>query len=129
MTTQFTEAELTFMRAAQDGRMMDTGNIQPVSATVDTFGQSVETWPTNSDDIACGLDMRPGSERHGADKTVIQYDATVRLPISTTFDLRDKFRVTKRFGETLATPLVFEFVSPIQRGPSGIRAMLKRIET
>jgi len=129
MSFQFAATELEDLRTAQDGHMLDTGNIQPVTVTPDSYGQAVETWPTNSGDIACGLDMRPGSERHSGLMTTTQYDATVRLPIDTTFDLRDKFRVTKRFGETLATPLVFEFVSPIQRGPSGIRAMLKRIGT
>jgi hypothetical protein len=129
MSYQFSAAELSSMRTAQDGHMLDTGNLQPVSTSADTFGQVVESWPTDSASIACGLDMRPGSERHGKEKTVIEYDATVRLPIGTTFDLRDKFRVTKRFGETLSTALVFEIVAPLQRGPSGIRVALRRVET
>lgn len=129
MSYAFTATELTAMRSAQDGHLLDTGNIQPITVTGDTFGQQVETWPTNSASIACGLDMRPGSERHGADKTVVEYDATVRVPIATTVDMRDRFRVTKRFGETLVSALVYEIVAPIQRGPSGIRLLLKRIET
>lgn len=129
MSYQFSAAELTAMRTAQTGHMLDTGNMQPVSVSQDTFGQMVETWPSNSADISCGLDMRPGSERHGTDKTVVQYDATARLPIGTAVDLRDKFRVTKRFGETLSTALIFEIVAPIQRGPSGIRLLLRRVET
>lgn len=125
----FSATELTDMRVAQEAHMMDTGNVQPVTVTGDTFGQEIETWPTNSDSIACGLDMRPGSERHGVDKTVIEYDATVRVPIETTVDLRDHFRITKRFDETLDTALVFNIVSPPQLGPSGIRLLLQRIET
>ena len=122
----FTAQDLTAMRHAQDGHMMDTGNIQPATITLDTFGQAVETWPSNSASIACGLDMRAGSERHGIEKVIVEYDATVRLPISTTVDLRDRFRITKRFDETLATPLVFDIISPIQRGPSGVRLMLRK---
>ena len=129
MSYAFTAAELSDFRVAQDGHMLDTGNLQPITVTDDTFGQQVETWPTNSADIACGLDMRPGSERHGADKTVVEYDATVRVPIATTVDMRDHFRVTKRFGEMLTSALVFEIISPAQRGPSGIRLLLRRIET
>ena len=125
----FTAAELSDFRVAQDGHMLDTGNLQPITVTDDTFGQQVETWPTNSADIVCGLDMRPGSERHGADKTVVEYDAIVRVPIATTIDMRDRFRVTKRFGEMLSTVLVFGIVAPPQRGPSGIRLLLRRIET
>ena len=109
--------------------MMDTGNIMPVTTTPDEMNQDVETWPTNSANIACGLDMRPGSERHGSEMIVVTYDATVRLPVTTTYDMRDHFRVTKRHGETLSTALEFEFVGPPQRGPSGIRALLRRIET
>ena len=116
------------MRTTQDGHMFDAGNVQTVTATGDTFGQLVESW-ANGSAIACGLDMRSGSERHGTDKTVIEYDATVRVPIATTVDMRDRFRVTKRFGETLASALVFNIVSPAQRGPSGIRLLLKRVET
>ncbi len=108
---------------------MDIGNFQPVSVAQDSMGQMVTTWPTNSADMACGLNMAPGSEEHSQQNTVIEYDATVRLPISTTVDLRDRFRVTKRYGAMLTTALVFDIVSPIQRGPSGIRLMLRRIET
>ena len=126
---QFSDTELETMRTAQDGHMLDTGNMQPVTLAQDSFGQVVESWPSNSTSIACGLDMRSGSERHGADKTNVTYDATVRLPIGTAVELRDKFRITKRFGETLATALVFEIVAPIQQGPSGLRLMLKRVET
>ena len=109
--------------------MFDTGNIQPRTQTLDSYDQPVETFPTNSADLACGLDMRPGSERFTLDKTVTTYDATVRLPITATPTVGDRFRVTKRHGETLAIALVFNIISPIQRGPSGIRLILQRVET
>lgn len=128
MSYQFTSDELADLRTAQTGHMLDTGNMMPVTVTQDSFGQMVETWTTNGADVACGLDMRPGSERHGTDMTVVAYDATVRLAITTSVDLRDRFRVTKRFGETLSSALIFDIVSPIQRGPSGIRLMLRRVE-
>ena len=122
----FTANDLTAMREAQDGHMLDTGNVQPVTLAFDSFGQQTETYSSDSASIVCGLDMRPGSERHGNEKIVIEYDATVRLPISTSVNITDRFRVTKRFGETLATALVFDIVAPIQRGPSGIRLMLRK---
>jgi len=125
----FSTADLTFMREVQDGHMLDTGNVQPVSVSTDSFGQSVESYPTNSASITCGLDMSPGSERHETEKTVVEYDATVRVPIATTVDLRDRFRVTKRFGETLSSALVFDIVAPPQRGPSGIRLLLRKRST
>lgn len=129
MSYAFTATELSGFRDAQELHMLDVGNLQPITVTEDTFAQQVETWPTNSTSIVCGLDMRPGSERHGTEKTVVEYDATVRVPIATTVDMRDRFRVTKRFGETLSTALVFGIAAPPQRGPSGIRLLLKQIET
>jgi len=124
----FSTADLTNMRAAQEAHMMDTCCIQTVTQTGDSFNQLVETF-TDGDDLPCGLDMRPGSERHGIDKTVVNYDATLRLPITATPDVKDRIKVSKRFGEALGAALIYNIVGPIQRGPSGIRLLLKRIET
>ena len=125
---QFSATELLNMRVAQTEHMLDTGLVQTRTQTVDTFGQAIETFADGAATI-CGIDMRSGSERHGAALTISQYDATVRLPITATPTVGDRFKVTKLFGETLATALVFNIVSPIQRGPSGIRLMLARVET
>ncbi len=124
----FSTADLTNMRAAQEAHMMDTCCIQTVTQTGDSFNQLVETF-TDGDDLPCGLDMRPGSERHGIDKTVVTYDATLRLPITATPDVKDRIKISKRFGEALGAALIYNIVGPIQRGPSGIRLLLKRIET
>jgi hypothetical protein len=124
----FTASELAGFRTAQDLHMLDTYIPQVYSETKNSFGEMIATYTDGTAGI-CGLDMRQGIERYGPDKTVLEYDATVRLPIATTPDARNRIKVTKRFGETLATALVFEIVGPIQRGPSGIRLMLKRVET
>jgi len=63
----FSTADLTFMREVQDGHMLDTGNVQPVSVSTDSFGQSVESYPTNSASITCGLDCGIRRNREGAD--------------------------------------------------------------
>lgn len=127
----FTAAELTSMRAAQTGHMMDTAYLQVYSETFNSFGEPTNggTWTESATATDCGLDMRPGSERHGTTQTVLTYDATMRLPITATPSVRDRYRVTARFGEALATPLVFSIVGPIQRGPSGVRLLLRRVET
>lgn len=123
----FSASELANMRTAQDGHMMDTGYIQVRTASADSFGEMVETFTESVTATALGLDMRPGNERHGADMTVTTYDATARLPIATSIDVKDRIRVTKRFGETLGTPLVFEVSAPVQRGPSGVRVQLRKV--
>jgi hypothetical protein len=116
------------MRTAQTGHMLDTCYINVYSRTFNSYGEPVEVWSSPLTTTACGLDMRPGSETPGEDYTSLAYDATVRLPIGTTIDTRDRITVTKRFGETLVTPLVFRIEGPIQRGPSGIRLALRRVE-
>ena len=125
---QFTAAELTAMRNTQQGAMQDTAYVQTHSQTMDTYGAPVHTYTDAAATTECGLDMRPGSERHNALNSQVQYDATARLPITTAINALDRLKVTKRFGETLSTPLIFDVVSPVQRGPSGIRVLLKRVE-
>ena len=122
----FSSVDLTNMRAAQDLHMMDTCNLGTCTQTEDSYNQLVETFAYGAD-VACGLDMRPGSERHGVDKTVLVYDATIRLPLASSPNAKDRVKVTKRFGED-SPDLVFNIVGPIQRGPSGIRLLLKIIE-
>jgi hypothetical protein len=126
----FNSAALTFMRSTQTGHMQDVAIRQAFSFTTNSMNEAVGAWDTTSTtEIPCGLDMRSGSERHGQNYTTLVFDASIRLPITTTIDTRDRIKITKRFGETLATALIFEIVGPIQSGPSGIRLLLKRIET
>ena len=125
--SDFSAADLTNMRATQDAHMMDTCKLQACTQTLDSYRQAVETFVDGAA-ISCGLDMRPGSERHTADKTVINYDATVRLPIASSPDTKDRVKVTKRHGTALAAALVYNIIGPIQMGPSGVRLLLKKIE-
>ena len=123
----FPAADLLNMRATQDNHMMDVCNLGTATQTADSYNQQVETLAYGAD-VVCGLDMRPGSERHGVDKTLVMYDATLRLPIASAPDPIDRVKVTDRFGEALAVDLVYSIVGPIQRGPSGVRLLLKIIE-
>jgi hypothetical protein len=123
----FSTEELADFRATQESHMMDLVVRQAYSATQNSYNEDVVTY-TDQTAQDCGLDMRPGNERYTQNYTAIEYDATMRLPITTTIDARDRLKVTKRFGETLATPLVYEIVGPVERGPSGIRLVLKRVE-
>jgi hypothetical protein len=125
----FSTHDLENMRTTQENHMMDLCVFQACVQTRSTTGALVETWPVDSDASVCGLDMRPGFERDGVEMVVLNYDATLRLPITSTPNAKDRIKITKRFNEVLAVPLVFNIVGPIQRGPSGIRLLLKRIET
>lgn len=124
----FTSNDLTNMRTAQTEHMQDFGKVLAYAAgTLNEFNEADAATYTESVGTACGLDMRPSSERSGQDMTTIQYDATLRLPLEVTLKETDHFQVTHRFGEALDTALTYEIVSPIQRGPSGIRLLLKKV--
>jgi len=115
------------MRATQVNHMQDTCTIQTATQTSNSFGEEVETF-VDGPEIECGLDMRPGSERRGQDNVITQYDATLRLNITRLPASIGRVKITKRYEEVLANPMVFEVVSPIQRGVSGIRILLRKIE-
>jgi hypothetical protein len=124
----FNAADLVRMRATQVAHMQDECVIGRFSITPNSMNEQVRTITYELTPTTCGLDMRTGIERHSAQFTTLTYDASVRLPITVTVDKKDQIKITKRFGETLAVPLIYEIVGPIQRGPSGIRLLLKKVE-
>jgi head-tail adaptor len=123
----FTSTDLTNMRLSQTDRMQDKCYLQARSVTPNSMNEQVESWADTGSEISCGLEMKSGSESHRPENVVVQYDAVLRLPITTTVTELQRIRVTKRYAEALATPLVFDIVSPIQRGPSAIRILLKKV--
>lgn len=125
----FTSDELTALREAQTDHMMDTCYIQALTQTFNTFREEVDSWADSGSAIDCGLEMQAGSETRESDKTVVVYDAVLRIAITDVPSETQRIRVTIRHGETLSTPLVFEVISPIQRGPSGNRILLRKVST
>jgi hypothetical protein len=122
----FTSADLTHMRGAQTDHMLDACYIQALTQTSNTYGEVINAWTDSGSELACGLDMRPGSEERGPEKTIVQYDATLRLAITNLPEETQRIRITKRFGESI-TPLIYDIAAPVQRGPSGIRILLNKV--
>jgi len=116
------------MEEAQEAHMMDTAVPQVYSRTFNAVGEPVVTFTVGTA-FACGLDMRPGSERQAPGNTLTDYDATVRVSWDNTLNTKDRISVTHRFGVALSAALVFDVVAPLQQGPSGSRFALRRIET
>lgn len=117
-------SDLTFMRSVQAASLLDTGyRLVYTEGSADSFGKLAVTYPPEASSTPCGLEMKSGEERDRDTMTLVQYDAILRLPITFTIDVRDRFQVTKRQGESI-TPLTFELRSPPQRGVSGIRVLL-----
>jgi hypothetical protein len=60
--------------------------------------------------------------------TVFKTDAGVRLPSNSVVTELDRIKITHRYGTALQTPLVFEIISPIKQGPTGIVLDLQTLE-
>lgn len=125
----FTAQDLTSFREAQFGHMQDAGYFQALTRTYNTYGEPLDSWADTGSEIDCGLEMMNGSETRGTDKTVVTYDAVLRIAVTEYPSEMRRFRVTKRHGETLTTPLVFDIISPVQRGVSGNRILLQKVST
>ena len=121
----FSTAELGAMQTSAAESMMDTCKVGVWSTTgQDAAGQPVEVW-TYGSAITCGLNPKGGREVAGEGAEPILTDATVRLPIATSVDRRDRIKVTHRFGAAI-TEQVFEIVQEPRRGPSGLQLDLRK---
>ena len=125
----FPTGDLTRMQATQQAHMEDMCRRTVFSFTTNDYGEPVSAWTENITDIPCGIEQQTGTENMGPDKVVVTYDAVVRLPISQAevWSVKDRLILTKRFG-TAITPITYGIAAPVQRGPSGIRLLLQKIE-
>lgn len=101
--------DLAMMRADQTDALWDTCVVQTQSVTVDTYGQGIETF-TDGTAIACRFVPSSGREIKEItrpDGTITIIRALLRLPRGTTVTPNDRIKITKRFGETLTTALVY----------------------
>jgi hypothetical protein len=123
----FDAADLSHMRTTQTDHMQDTCVVLSYAAGVSNeFGEKDSPTYTEQAVTVCGLDMRPGFERHGQTLISVQYDATLRLPIGAQIKETDLIRIVSRFDEPVED-MVYQILSPIQRGPSGIRVVLGKV--
>lgn len=122
----FTATELSRMQTAQDAAMQDTCVVLEYSGgATDDYGMPLPAIYTAGDTLACGLDTNPrGEAMSGAQVAMV--DARLRLPIGTVLDVRDRIRVTHRFGVAI-TAETYEILGVPRRGPSGLLVDLKRV--
>ena len=119
--------DLAAMRETQSAAMHDTGRVLAYTAGVrDEFGAYSAVTYTAQTAISCGIEMKPGSERYGAERITVNYDAILRMPLDTAITERDRFEVLTRYGETVDA-LVYEVAAPVQRGPSASRVLLRKV--
>lgn len=123
----FTASELDGMTDAQEEHMMDECILRVYTGSQDTYGEINATY-ADGITIKCGLEMKGGEIRSAADKTVIFYDAKIRLPKTFSFSLHDRIKITKRFN-TAITPIEYAIISTHSIGPSGMRLLLQKVAT
>jgi hypothetical protein len=122
----FSAAELLTMRAAQNGHMMDVGTLDRYTlAAADAYGNPNPSWPTGSATICGYRQARPDEILEASD--VPYFDASLRLPIGTVIDTKDRFTLTHRHG-TAISAIRHEIVGQPQRGPSGLVVRLKVVD-
>jgi hypothetical protein len=117
-------AELSHMQAANTSAMWDTCCIVSRTAgLLDEFGNPADVW-TEGADLACGLDMRTSYEVLQGTQVPVRAPR-LRLPFGTVVTNLDRIKITKRYGVTLAAPLMYEIIGPPRQGPVGVQIDLK----
>jgi hypothetical protein len=113
------------MRFDQEAHMMDTCLIAEPTSTEDDYNNEVETftWASAPQEV-CGFNGNPSRE---VLNQVPTSEAIVRVPITRTISNRARVRITKRFGETEASPITYEVVGMPRSGPSGKLVWLKKV--
>jgi hypothetical protein len=124
----FLATDLARMQKAQEFHMPDVCHRLVYSRTFDEYNSPQETWTEDTTDIPCGIEQQAGSEDISDTRTTVTYDATIRLPISQAdiWDVKDRLLLTRRFGSAIL-PITYWIASPVQRGPSAIRLLLKKV--
>lgn len=116
------------LRAVQQLHMWDTIRRQQYSRTINDAGQPVETWSEVAVDLDCGYEPQNGAESSTVARTIVTWDATIRLPVTTVLDPKDRVLLTRTKRETLSPPILYSIVGPVQTGPTALLVRLRKVE-
>lgn len=124
------ERQLAQMRVAQANLMGDTCQIGTYAAgTADAFGNIPGSY-TYATAIDCGFerrfDRKGANELHTTAMTLVNADAMLRVPHTTSITTRDRVKLTKRYGTDIIDE-VYEVVGIAQRGPTATLVYLKQV--
>ena len=129
----FSEDQLAAMRATQALVMGHACQVGTIATTQNSIGELVAAAPAYGRELACGFQMLAptaiGAEFRTADGSVVRADAVLRLPYGTAVTTSDVVKVTKRHGETITSPLVYEVLGLPAVGASGILCYLRQVTT
>ena len=127
-----TTGALSRLRGAYGDWRLDTCVHQTRGTSQDAHGQLVETY-SDALTYACGVDLTSSQassrEIRQADQTVVQTDGVLRLPLSAlgVVSAKDRIRLTKRTGETLAAAITYEIEGEPRPGVLGLICDLRRV--
>lgn len=119
----FTTEQLTAMRAVQASHMNDVVDIENITVYTDTYGDTIYSGVVQSG-VACGFDFTGGKEYDKGQVIVVEYDATVRLPLDTTIGINDNVTLKQLAGESHSE--VFEVFGYPRYGTTVMIVPLKR---
>lgn len=125
--TLLSSNDLTAIRAEQTDALWDTCVVQTQTSAANSVGEMIETF-TDGSAIACRFVPSPGSEVRRTDNTIVIMPALVRLPNGTAVTPNDRIKITKRYGATLTTALVFGVSDAGTQGPTCITVTLKDVD-
>lgn len=106
--------------------MMDTAVRLVYRVTgANEYGMAIKAW-AEDEELACGYNATAIKQVMDGTRVTLT-DARLRLPIGTTLDSLDRFRITKRLGEILADPPTYEILGEPRQGPSGLLVDLRLV--
>lgn len=113
------QVELAAMAETADESMMDTCVIQTATTGYDAVGGATVTW-SDSAAIACGVQFVSERRQESIEVAGTRYDvdATIRVSLDVAVQPANRVKVTKRYGQTLATAWTFEVLGVARRGPT-----------
>jgi len=114
----FTSGELEGFKATQLESLQDTCNLEKYTVTFNSYGEPISSYVVQSG-IACGVNMTGGKEFYKGSLIETDTDATIRFPLSTDINIKDRITITKRYGVTVSG-LTFEVKQEPRQGISGL---------
>jgi hypothetical protein len=126
--------QLSAIRDRYNDLLPDECTLRIRTDAQDSAGQPVASWSDDYTAVPCGFETSPFKFRareivaggEGTSEILVR----ARLPIAyyTLIRQDDRIVLTKRHGDTLSTPEVYEIQGFLERGPFGLVANLKRVE-
>lgn len=118
--------ELSAQRAAQARSHNAVVTLHRGTSAVDDVGDQADTF-VDTEDVPCGFAFESGSRREGPELVVIEYDATLRLPVDVELHVGDEVTLTELAGLTYS--IRFELVKEPVLGTTSNNVLLRKLVT